>query len=104
MVRLGHKREEREDDDEGPRVTPFGDNPDALQALQSGQANVLGGTAWLWARPEFASSVDVLFVDEAGQMSLANALRSRDFTAPAYTNMPPTSRRSAISSRTQRRS
>ena len=74
IVRLGHKREEGKDDDEGPRVTPFGDNPDALQALQSGQANVLGGTAWLWARPEFASSVDVLFVDEAGQMSLANAL------------------------------
>jgi len=73
-VRLGHKREEGEDDDEGPRVTPFGDNPEALQALQSGEANVLGGTAWLWARPEFAASVDVLFVDEAGQMSLANAL------------------------------
>ena len=36
--------------------------------------NVLGGTAWLWARPEFAGAVDVLFVDEAGQMSLANVL------------------------------
>jgi uncharacterized protein len=35
---------------------------------------VLGGTAWLWARPEFAASVDVLFIDEAGQVSLANAL------------------------------
>ena len=40
----------------------------------SGDANVLGGTAWLWARPEFAKAVDVLFVDEAGQMSLANVL------------------------------
>ena len=29
---------------------------------------------WLWARPEFAEAVDVLFVDEAGQMSLANVL------------------------------
>jgi uncharacterized protein len=36
--------------------------------------DVLGGTAWLWAPPEFAGSVDVLFVDEAGQMSLANVL------------------------------
>jgi uncharacterized protein len=35
---------------------------------------VLGGTAWLWSRPEFGKSVDVLFVDEAGQMSLANVL------------------------------
>lgn len=35
---------------------------------------VLGGTAWLWARPDFAESVDVLFIDEAGQMSLADVL------------------------------
>ena len=34
----------------------------------------MGGTAWLWARPEAAGAVDVLFVDEAGQMSLANVL------------------------------
>src|SRR5207244_9711489 len=56
------------------RLQALSNNPDALEALQSGEANVLGGTAWLWARPEFASSVDVLFVDEAGQMSLANVL------------------------------
>ena len=36
--------------------------------------NVLGGTAWLWADPDFAHAVDVLFVDEAGQMPLANVL------------------------------
>jgi hypothetical protein len=35
---------------------------------------VAAGTAWLWSREEFAGSVDVLFVDEAGQMSLANVL------------------------------
>jgi len=35
---------------------------------------VLALTAWLWAREEMANSVDVLFVDEAGQMSLANVL------------------------------
>jgi uncharacterized protein len=32
------------------------------------------GTAWHWARPEGAESVDVLFVDEAGQISLADAI------------------------------
>jgi len=32
------------------------------------------GTSWLWARPEAQDSVDVLFVDEAAQMSLANVL------------------------------
>ena len=37
-------------------------------------ANVAGGTAWLWARPDAAGAVDVLFIDEAAQMSLANVL------------------------------
>ena len=49
------------------------DNEGPLEALQSG-TNVVAGTAWLWARPEYLESVDVLFVDEAGQMSLANVL------------------------------
>jgi uncharacterized protein len=38
------------------------------------RAEVAAGTPWLWARPEFEGAVDVLFVDEAGQMSLANVL------------------------------
>ena len=49
-------------------------NEAVLERLQSGEANVAAGTAWLWSRKEFAGSVDVLFVDEAGQMSLANVL------------------------------
>ncbi len=43
-------------------------------ALESGEVRLAGGTAWLWARPDLGGSVDVLVVDEAGQMSLANAL------------------------------
>ena len=35
---------------------------------------MVGGTAWLWARDEMVRSVDVLFIDEAGQMSLADAI------------------------------
>ena len=35
---------------------------------------LIAGTAWLWAREELRGAVDVLFVDEAGQMSLADAL------------------------------
>ena len=46
----------------------------ARAALANGTADVLGATAWCWARPDFAESVDVLVVDEAGQMSLANVL------------------------------
>lgn len=43
-------------------------------ALASGEASVGGGTAWLWSRPDAFETVDVLFVDEAAQMSLANVL------------------------------
>ena len=49
-------------------------NPDVLARLCDGSARVAAGTAWLWARAEFHNAVDVLFVDEAGQMSLANVL------------------------------
>jgi uncharacterized protein len=48
------------------------DNNSAREGLDAGK--VLGGTTWLWARDEMAQSVDYLFVDEAGQMSLAHAL------------------------------
>lgn len=43
-------------------------------ALASGTAQVAAGTAWLWARPDMTASVDLLFIDEAGQFSLASAL------------------------------
>ncbi|MFZ5556830.1 MAG: TM0106 family RecB-like putative nuclease [Pseudomonadota bacterium] len=49
-------------------------NDDAIARLRDGRAQVLGGTQWLWARPEALALADVLIVDEAGQMSLANVL------------------------------
>jgi uncharacterized protein len=48
-------------------------NEDLLSALGR-TAPVGGGTAWLWASPDAGDTVDVLFVDEASQMSLANVL------------------------------
>ena len=47
---------------------------DALRWLDDGDVQVLGGTTWLWADDRLAQKVDVLFVDEAGQLSLADAL------------------------------
>jgi predicted RecB family nuclease len=75
-VRLAHKNADEDEGDasEPSPVTLLAGNADALNALQSRDADVVGGTSWLWARPEFQSSVDVLFVDEAGQMSLANVV------------------------------
>jgi uncharacterized protein len=72
-VRLAHKPEK----DAGPPPDPIvalASNEDARAALEQGTFDVVGGTAWMWARADFAGTVDVLFVDEAGQMSLANAL------------------------------
>ena len=54
------------------RVT--NDNADVLKALQSGEAHLAAGTAWLWSREDMIRSVDLLFIDEAGQFSLADAL------------------------------
>ncbi len=62
------------DDDDGDAIRMVAGNEAPLQELLSGDVNVLGGTSWLWARPEYAAAVDVLFVDEAGQVSLANVL------------------------------
>jgi len=73
-VRLAHKTDDAEAAGDVTTIAAVATNEDALAALRSGEGNVLGGTAWLWARPEFAEAVDVLFVDEAGQMSLANVL------------------------------
>src|SRR5271166_1914283 len=36
--------------------------------------DLLAGTAWLWCREEMRESVDYLVIDEAGQVSLADAL------------------------------
>jgi uncharacterized protein len=35
---------------------------------------IVGGTAWLFTRPEWEGVLDFLFIDEAGQVSLANAV------------------------------
>ena len=55
-------------------IKEFTDDAPALAALASGEVSVLGGTAWLWACEQASDAVDVLFVDEAAQMSLANVL------------------------------
>jgi len=44
------------------------------RGLDDGSIDVLGATAWGWVREDFEQSVDVLIVEEAGQMSLSNVL------------------------------
>ncbi len=44
------------------------------RARALGPGRVVGGTVWLWSRDDMIESVDYLFVDEAGQLSLAQRL------------------------------
>ncbi len=65
------------DDDAGANdeaIRELTENKDMEAALARGEGDVFAGTAWLWAREQVRESVDVLIVDEAGQMSLALAL------------------------------
>jgi uncharacterized protein len=45
-----------------------------LEALVGDEVDVVAGTSWLWAREQMRNTVDVLFVDEAGQKSLADVV------------------------------
>jgi uncharacterized protein len=57
-----------------PEIAVAKKNEEILAALESGKANVAGGTSFLWSRGEMADAVDVLFIDEAGQMALADVI------------------------------
>ncbi len=50
------------------------DNATVAAALDSGTVDVVAGTQWVFARAEIEGRIDVLFVDEAGQMSAANVV------------------------------
>ena len=50
------------------------DSKKGISKILNGAYDVIGGTAWVWTKDVLAEAVDVLFVDEAGQMSLANVL------------------------------
>lgn len=71
-VRCMHR--ERDGEESEGVVVAKKDNEEALAALRSNKINVLGGTSWLWAPEAAFECVDVLFIDEAGQMSLADVL------------------------------
>lgn len=49
-------------------------NSEVVAALVSGDAQLVAGTAWLYADPDMTALVDTLVIDEAGQVPLANVL------------------------------
>ncbi len=58
----------------------FSSNPSLGYVNETGEAReaytegVVGGTAWLFTRLEWEGTLDFLFIDEAGQVALANAV------------------------------
>lgn len=66
-----HKAAEKEEPQH--RLSFATKNEELIAAFSQG-VSVGGGTAWLWAREEACDALDVLFVDEAAQISLANVL------------------------------
>lgn len=65
------------EDDEGCQLEPVTNEDDNahFDDMASGdEYQVVAGTAWAMSRPALEGKLDVLFIDEAGQFSLANAL------------------------------
>jgi hypothetical protein len=64
----------RGDDDESRYEGRFVTTSSDIAAVLDPEVRLVAGTGWLHARKEMDSTLDYLFVDEAGQVSLADAL------------------------------
>lgn len=71
-IQVVQKPKEQEPDQD--RLSFVKKNEDVFTALRSDAAQVAGGTHFLWSREDAVDTVDVLLIDEAAQMSLANVL------------------------------
>jgi uncharacterized protein len=67
-LRLVHQH----DEEPPPGIEYVPNKAKSLSAV--GPGAVVGDTVWLWSRDDAEGSLDYLFIDEAGQMSLAHAL------------------------------
>lgn len=68
----GAKKSGKDEDSclKGKYIEDVSDNED----MEGGGYQLVAGTAWLFSRPAFDQTLDYLFVDEAGQVCLANLL------------------------------
>jgi predicted RecB family nuclease len=82
---IAHHLQEDKSDDEAATERLFSVGKDyaaVLERLASGGLTLVGGTSFAWSRADYRSSVDVLIVDEAAQVSLANVVAA-SAAAPA---------------------
>ncbi len=82
-VRCLHKITDEPESDPKAWLEETTNNDHARRCLADRSHELFAGTAWVWAREQFAGALDLLFVDEAGQMSLANTIA----IAPAARNL-----------------
>jgi predicted RecB family nuclease len=66
-----------------PGIYEETESREAVSKILKRNYEVVGGTGWVWSKEELSNAIDVLVVDEAGQMSLANVLAC----AQAATNL-----------------
>jgi predicted RecB family nuclease len=57
-----------------PLATPFIESVNSNEPFASDEYQLAGGTGWLCTRADLEQEFDYLFIDEAGQVSLADAL------------------------------
>jgi uncharacterized protein len=71
----GQKKSTADNPESEYQGTFITNEPDPARAVRPGpDVRLLAGTAWLFARPELDRALDYLMIDEAGQVSLADAL------------------------------
>ncbi|MEO3998886.1 TM0106 family RecB-like putative nuclease [Mesorhizobium sp. CAU 1732] len=69
-IQIAKKISKPEDAPDDPTIISTSKNEDAVLMT----ASVVGGTAWLFARPDLIGTFSHVFVDEAGQVSIANLM------------------------------
>jgi predicted RecB family nuclease len=71
---LREAEDKEQEANEPPRFSVGKDYAAVLERLKSRSLQLVGGTGFAWSRPEYQGSVDVLVVDEAAQVALANVV------------------------------
>ena len=69
-----YKHSNGEDAYESKLIDPFIVSENSNDVFENGDYDLAGGTSWLFARERLAGAFDYLFIDEAGQVALADAL------------------------------
>lgn len=61
-------------DDEDRLLGRIIEDTDDNEQIERGDYQLIAGTAWLFSRPKLNQRIEFLFIDEAGQVSLANVI------------------------------